>query len=148
MSSRTGSGGCRAATGSLSSRSSIELFRSAKSTVTVFRSPTRAPCEVRIFSARCLGVYVCGAANLAAGSWWKRAAHCPQNLLSGGLDAPQLGQTTARGAAHWPQKRAPAGLSCWQREHVMALYYRPPEGEEKVPHAVPSRPPFDRTEWP
>jgi hypothetical protein len=35
----------------------MEPLRSAKSTVTSLRSPSRALLEVRIFSARCLGVY-------------------------------------------------------------------------------------------
>jgi hypothetical protein len=34
----------------------MEPLRSAKSTVTCFRSPSNALFEVRIFSARCLGV--------------------------------------------------------------------------------------------
>src|SRR6516164_5471039 len=39
---------------------SIDPLRSANSTVTCLRSPSRALREVRIFSARCLGVYDCG----------------------------------------------------------------------------------------
>ena len=46
----------RASSGSRSASSSIEPLRSAKSTVTCLRSPSRAALEVRIFSARCLGV--------------------------------------------------------------------------------------------
>ena len=42
--------------GSRSASSSMEPLRSANSTVTCLRSPSRAPFEVRIFSARCLGV--------------------------------------------------------------------------------------------
>jgi hypothetical protein len=38
------------------SSSSIEPFRSANRTVTCLRSPSSAAFEVRIFSARCLGV--------------------------------------------------------------------------------------------
>jgi hypothetical protein len=34
----------------------LEPLRSAKRTVTCFRSPSRAALEVRIFSARCFGV--------------------------------------------------------------------------------------------
>src|SRR3972149_843039 len=37
-------------------KGSMEPFRSANSTVTCLRSPSRAVLEVRIFSARCLGV--------------------------------------------------------------------------------------------
>ena len=49
---------------SRSASSSIDPLRSAKSTVTCLRSPSRALLEVRIFSARCFGVYVWGDANL------------------------------------------------------------------------------------
>ena len=40
--------------------SSIHPLRSANSTVTCRRSPSRVALEVRIFSARCLGVYLSG----------------------------------------------------------------------------------------
>jgi bifunctional non-homologous end joining protein LigD len=46
----------RASSGSRSASSSIEPLRSAKRTVTCLRSPSRAAFEVRIFSAKCLGV--------------------------------------------------------------------------------------------
>ena len=46
----------RASSGSRSASNSIEPLRSAKRTVTCLRSPSRAALEVRIFSARCLGV--------------------------------------------------------------------------------------------
>jgi hypothetical protein len=59
--SSTGSRNLRASSGSPSASSSIEPLRSAKSTVTCLRSPSSAALEVRIFSARCLGVYVSGA---------------------------------------------------------------------------------------
>jgi class 3 adenylate cyclase len=56
IASSTGSRSFRASSGSRSARSSIEPLRSAKSTVTCLRSPSRALLEVMIFSARCLGV--------------------------------------------------------------------------------------------
>ena len=43
---------CRASSGSRSARSSMEPLRSANSTVTCLRSPSRALREVKIFSAR------------------------------------------------------------------------------------------------
>src|SRR4029453_15323338 len=52
MCARTGSGSCRASSGSRSASSSMEPFRSANSTVTCLRSPSSAWREVRIFSAR------------------------------------------------------------------------------------------------
>ena len=40
--------------------SGVELAMSQNNTVTCFLSPSKALLEVRIFSARCLGVYCCG----------------------------------------------------------------------------------------
>ncbi len=54
--SSTGSRIFRASSGSRSASSSVEPFMSANSTVTCLRSPSSAVFEVRIFSARCLGV--------------------------------------------------------------------------------------------
>jgi hypothetical protein len=62
--SSTGSRILRASSGSRSASSSIEPLRSAKSTVTCLRSPSRTVLEVRIFSARCFGVYVSGDGDL------------------------------------------------------------------------------------
>jgi hypothetical protein len=56
-------GRLRASSGSRSASSSIEPLRSANSTVTRLRSPSRAVLEVRIFSARCFGVYASGDGN-------------------------------------------------------------------------------------
>src|SRR6185503_18436793 len=109
----------RASSGSRSASSSIEPLRSAKRTVTCLRSPSRAALEVRIFSARCFGVYESGAANLAAGLVRSGAAHWPQNLFSGGLAAPQDEQVAASGAAHSPQNFIAGGFSCWHRGHFM-----------------------------
>ena len=91
MCSRTGSRSLRASSGSRSASNSIEPFKSANSTVTCLRSPSRAALEVRIFSARYFGVYESGAANLAVGLVRSGAAHWPQNLFSDGLAAPQDG---------------------------------------------------------
>ncbi len=113
MSCRTGSRTRRASSGSRSASSSIEPFRSAKRTVTCLRSPSRAAFDVRIFSARCFGVYESGAANLAVGPVRSGVAQWPQNLFSGGFPAPHDGQTAARGAAHSPQNFMPGGFSCW-----------------------------------
>src|SRR5215470_19384215 len=119
ISPSTGSRSERASSGSRSRRSSMELLRSANSTVTVFRSPACAPGEVRILSARCLGVYAWGA-GIRSADWPPSAlAHCPQKRLSGGLDALHFGQTAASGVAHSPQNREPAGLSWWHREHFI-----------------------------
>jgi hypothetical protein len=61
--SSTGSRSFRASSGSRSASSSMEPLRSAKRTVTCLRSPSRAALDVRIFSARCFGVYASGDVN-------------------------------------------------------------------------------------
>jgi hypothetical protein len=63
MRSSTGSRSLRASSGSRSASNSIESLRSAKRTVTCLRSPSRAALDVRIFSARCFGVYASGDVN-------------------------------------------------------------------------------------
>ena len=109
-------------------RNSIEPLRSANRTVTCLRSPSRAALEVRIFSARCFGVYASGPANLAVGLVRSGAAHWPQNLFSGGLAVPQDGQVAASGAAHSPQNFMPGGFSCWHRGHCTP---RPPNKPDR-----------------
>src|SRR5215813_240687 len=124
MRSRTGSRSLRASSGSRSASNSIEPLRSAKSTVTCLRSPSRAALEVRIFSARCFGVYDSGEAshNAAAGGVGTPASAAPQlsqNLLLASTFAPQLGQPAASVAPHSRQKRAPSRLSAWHRGHFI-----------------------------
>jgi hypothetical protein len=69
----------------------VELLRSANSTVTCFRSPSRALLEVRIFSARCLGVYDWGEVNSdapsrdAGGAPVTRVPHLPQKANPSGF---------------------------------------------------------------
>src|SRR5262245_9561242 len=104
----------------------MEPLRSAKSTVICLRSPSRAALEVRMRSARCLGVYVSGEmkrrvvgsadAELDLVGW----AHSEQNLAVGESCAPQLTHARARGAAHSSQNFAPGWLSCVQRGHFIA----------------------------
>jgi hypothetical protein len=76
---------------------------------------SRAAFEVRIFSARCFGVYESGVANLAVRLVRSGAAHWPQNLFSGGLAVPQDGQVAASGPAHSPQNFMPGRFSCGTR---------------------------------
>jgi hypothetical protein len=89
---------------------------------------SRAAFEVRIFSARCFGVYESGVANLAVRLVRSGAAHWPQNLFSGGLAVPQDGQVAASGAAHSPQNFMPGRFSCWHRGHCMP---RPPNKPDR-----------------
>src|SRR5262245_5619874 len=115
-----GSTSLRASSGSRSASSSIEPLRSANSTVTCLRSPSRAVREVRIFSARCRGVYVAGA-GVRAGAGATTATtwpHCGQKRAPAGSSAPHALQP-ARLAPHPAQNRAPGAWSYWQRGHVM-----------------------------
>src|SRR5262249_34263910 len=91
----------------------------AKRTVTCLRSPSSAAREVRIFSARCLGVYVPGLVKRPAGSAVSAAPQDRQNFLPGGIGGPQLGQVTPSRAPQSSQKRAPVSFSAWHRGHVM-----------------------------
>src|SRR5206468_10898593 len=132
-----------ACTSSGSSRSEIVVkpHTSTNITVTRLRSPSSALFEVRIFSARCFGVYACGdeyfessevASSLgpaatgaavdavAAGSTAvaggvaaaSRTPHSWQNLFVGGLDAWHEGQTDWSRAPHSPQNLTLAAFSC------------------------------------
>src|SRR5262249_21006492 len=94
MRSRTASSSRRASSGSRPARSSIEPLRSANSTVTCLRSPTRAAPEVRIFSARCCGVYFCGEAGAAAPS--SRFPHPLQKRAPSGFTCPHPGHFTRK----------------------------------------------------
>ena len=81
----------------------------------------RAPCEVRIFSARCLGVYVSGAGRPIRGRG--EGSHGLAALQTEPGAAGQLRTTRAarkREAGPQPRQiRAWAGLSCWHRGHFM-----------------------------
>src|SRR5215831_12708872 len=124
-------------TSSGSSRSDIAVKpdTSENITVTLLRSPSSAPREVRIFSARCLGVYAAGAASrrpgfasgageLSAGALAgaapdagiaaRRTPHSPQNFWPVGLTWPQAGQAAGSRAPHSPQYLLDAGFSAWQ----------------------------------
>src|ERR1700694_694617 len=114
MCSSTGSMSFRASSGSRSASSSMEPFRSAKSTVICLRSPSSADFDVRIFSARCLGVYVSGDANLGptiGGEAPTEAPHPPQNFAAGSFEKPQVGQVKAKEEPHSAQNRRPALLA-------------------------------------
>src|SRR5215510_7400716 len=125
MYSRTGSRILRASSGSRSASSFIEPLRSAKSTVTCLRSPSRAAFDFRMRSARCCGVYVSGEvkreavgpveAEVDPVGW----AHSEQKLAVGESAAPQLAHARARGAAHSSQNFAPRRFSCWHRGHFI-----------------------------
>src|SRR5262245_20552894 len=125
MCSSTGSRSLRASSGSRSASSSIEPLRSAKRTVTCLRSPSRATLEVRIFSARCFGVYASGGRDVIGEiPWVSEAPHSPQNFCAGGFDTPQELQRTARRAPHSPQNFWLGTFSCWHRGHFIVWLVR------------------------
>jgi hypothetical protein len=82
------------------------------------RSPSAATFELMMRSARCRGVYACGALNRAAGEVAdvvtadaSARPHSPQNRCPGGLSAPQPAHRDARRAPQSPQNFCPAGFS-------------------------------------
>src|SRR5437867_829426 len=118
MRSITGSRSLRASSGSRSASSSIEPLRSAKRTVTCLRSPSSALLEVRIFSARCLGVYVWGELNRGSTGLAVAVSDLPQppqNFSPPSLRKPHEGQVEANESPHSPQKRRPSRFSVWHR---------------------------------
>src|SRR5216684_1952160 len=122
MCSRTGSRSLRASSGSRSASSSIEPLRSAKRTVTCLRSPSRALLEVRIFSARWLGVYACGELNFGSARVVNGTSDLPQppqNLSLPSFEKPHDGHVEANDKPHSPQNRRPSRFSAWQRGHCM-----------------------------
>src|SRR5215813_4444295 len=122
MCSSTGSRILRASSGSRSASNSIEPLRSAKSTVTCLRSPSRALLDVRIFSARCLGVYASGegARDAAAVSAAVIGVpHLLQNRDPGGSSVWHEGQIKLSRAPQPRQKFDPGGFTCWHLGHVM-----------------------------
>src|SRR4029434_7345250 len=96
--------------GSRSLARAVKPTASAKSTVTCLRSPSRALRELRILSARCLGVYDDGEQTLAAGaaSCARLWPHALQKRLPGGLTWLHAGHTTSSVAPQALQNRAPA----------------------------------------
>src|SRR3974377_98143 len=90
--------------GSTCSARSIEPFTSAKSTVTCLRSPSSALRDVRIFSARCFGVYERGSGD---GPDFEASEsglpHSPQNLILGAFLKPQIEHLAFSDAPHSPQ---------------------------------------------
>src|SRR5215470_9498358 len=120
--SSTGSSSLRASSGSRSASSSIEPLRSAKSTVTCLRSPSRADLEVRIFSARCFGVYDSGegARDAAAVSALVIGVpHLLQNRDPEGSSVWHEEQIQLSRAPQPRQKFDPGGFTCWHPGHVM-----------------------------
>src|SRR5215510_10397301 len=106
-----GSSSFRTSSGSRSAKSSIEPLRSAKSTVTCLRSPSSVAFDVRIFSARCFGVYASGEG------------------LRGAATVSAL-----TGVPHLLQNREPEGSSVLQEEQ--ARLSRAPQPRQKFDPGV------------
>ncbi len=123
MCASTGSSSVRASSGSRSAISSIEPLTSANRTVTCLRSPSSTAREVRIFSARCRGVYDPGEPKRGRPPEGP-ATGCPQsrqNLAAAGNEAPQRSQGTLSGVPQARQNLAPGELSTWHRGHVIKM---------------------------
>jgi hypothetical protein len=103
---------CHSSGSTCSARS---IFTSAKSTVTCLRSPSKAERDVRIFSAKCFGVYERGSGG---GSGFEAVAsdfpHSRQNLAFAGNSAPQAAQRRPSCTPHSRQYFAHSGFSAVQ----------------------------------
>src|SRR5262245_50141326 len=110
------------ASGSICSASSIEPFTSVKSTVTCLRSPSRAHREVRIFSARCLGVYERGSRSLvfATARPPRGVLHFLQNFASAEQLVPQDGHSRPKDPPHSSQKSASVSFEAPQEAQFTA----------------------------
>src|SRR5215471_5661105 len=105
MSLSAGSTILRASSGSRSSINSIEPLMSAKSAVTVLRSPSRA--AGLSVSGILIGFDGSGLAEPEPSG----VVHWPQNLNPRGFSNPHLGHTCASEVVHCPQNFIPPGLS-------------------------------------
>src|SRR5262249_36255905 len=90
---------------------------SAKSTVTCLRSPSRAAFEVRIFSARCFGVYASGETCRPVAGAPTGSPHSRQKLASARQSVAPRGQAMVEVPPHRRQNFACAGLLLLQRGH-------------------------------
>src|SRR5262245_7461723 len=107
----------------------MEPLRSAKSTVTCLRSPSRALLEMRIFSARCAGVLLSGEVNrealgrlLPLSIWISAWPHFRQNFAPGRLSSPHAVHAASRRAPHSSQNAAPTGFSRWHLGQVIRVF--------------------------
>src|SRR5438132_180975 len=130
--SSTGSRILRASSGSRSASNSIEPLRSAKRTVTCLRSPSSEALEVRIFSARCLGVYLCGELNRGSAGVGAKVSDLPQppqNFSLPSFRKPHDRHAEAKESPHSPQNRRPSRFSMRHRGHCIAPLPRTWGGE-------------------
>ena len=99
--------------GSRRSDMAVKPDTSVNITVTCLRSPSMALFDVRIFSARCRGVYAAGEAN-RSGTLADSGAG-----VTGPVGAVDPGAAELRRAPHSPQNFWPAGFSCWHAGHCI-----------------------------
>jgi hypothetical protein len=100
----------------------MDPFRSAKRTVTCFLSPSSAVLEVRMRSARCLGVYDCGELNFGSarvGEGTRDFPQPPQNFSFPSLLKPHAGHVEESEHPHSPQNRRVSRFSARHRGHCM-----------------------------
>src|SRR5277367_441806 len=112
----------RASSGSRSCSSSVEPLISANRAVTVLRSPSIAGASE--FSTATLMPDEVDRAVAFEGcpvSPPRAAAHCAQNLASGGLSNPHFGHRRLNGTAHSIQNFAPGGFSVEQLSQRIAV---------------------------
>src|SRR5438132_4487034 len=118
--------------GSSCSASVVKPATSANSTVTCLRSPSSALLEVRIFSARCLGVYVWGELNRGSTGLAVAVSDLPQppqNFSPPSFRKPHERHAEANESPHSPQKRRPSRFSARHRGHCIAPLPRTWGGE-------------------
>ena len=109
------------ASGSRRSARRVDSTMSQNSTVTCLRSPSSALRDIRIFSARCFGVYAPGEPNCGGGVADSAVgrAHSGQNFAVAESGVPQFAQVRGSVAAHSSQNLAGSRFSCWHRGHFM-----------------------------
>src|SRR5262245_19063111 len=100
----------------------MEPLRSANSTVTCLRSPSRALREVRIFSARWVGVYASGAMKRdgVVGGASTGCPHSRQNFAPAGSAVPHWAHSNTRRTPHSRQNFAWGGFCCWHCGHCIS----------------------------
>src|SRR5208337_3392638 len=125
ISRSAGSTIARASSGSRSCSSSVEPLISAKSAVTVLRSPSRF--SGAGVSATRIGESFDFFAEAAPAGAPSAMPHSPQKRLPAGLSAPHFGQRFATAAPQSPQNFLPAGFSVLQFVQRIAIILPEPK---------------------
>ena len=134
------------ASGSSRDASEVKPEISVNSTVTCLRSPSMAPAETRIFSARCFGVYACAEAKRS--SIGRAGAASPGAPARASMANGRSGSRTASGGAGEALGRPgpPAtGASVARRcphslQNLLAAAFDVPQERQTSPKRVPHSP--------